>query len=115
MQTLKLIIILVASTFLASLVLANRWMIEQSFAISYLGYRTPEIPLVLLILAGITLGAIITALSMLGGQLRLKKKLREQNKKTRQMDEELKSLRNLPLRDTSQLNSGKENDALTAD
>ena len=108
MQTLKLIISLILTIFIVSLILANPWMVEQKFAISYLGYKSPEVHLVILLLAGVTLGAVFTALSMLVGQLRLKSALREQNKKTRQMEEELNSLRNLPLRESSQLSAGKE-------
>lgn len=101
MQTLKLIISLVASLFVASLILANPWMLQQKFAISYLGYQSPEIHLILLLLATLTIGVLIAILSMLTGQLRLKSTIREQKKKIRQVEEELNSLRNLPLRENS--------------
>ncbi len=101
MQTLKLILGLLATIFIASLMLANPWMVQQKFAVTYLGYRSPEIHLILILLAALTIGAVISILSMLGGQLRLKGTIREQKRKIRQVEEELNSLRNLPLRESS--------------
>ncbi len=112
MQTLKLIIGLLVILLTATLVLANQWMLQQKFVISYLGYKTPEIHLILLLLASLTIGAIFAATSMLAGQLRLKSNLRQQRKKIRELEEELNSLRNLPLRESSeQLNNNREAEA----
>lgn len=110
MQTLKLIITLLITILIVTLILANPWMLQEKFSISYLGYKSPEIHMVVLLLVAITVGAIITALSMFCGQLRLKKIIRDHKKKIRQIEEELSSLRNLPLRENPQLTSSCEND-----
>ena len=112
MQTLKLILSLLLTIFIVSLILANPWMLQQKYAVTYLGYQSPQIHLILLLLAALTIGAMITALTMLGGQLRLKGALREQRKKISQMEEELNSLRNLPLKESgNQLEATRETES----
>ena len=116
MQTFKLIIVLLLATFIGSLVVVNQWMLQQKFAISYLGYQTPEVPLILLFLILLTVGAMMAIVSMLAGQLRLKSTLREQKRKIVQVEEELNSLRNLPLRESgSQLNGSPETENTLTD
>jgi uncharacterized integral membrane protein len=94
--TLKLIIGLALIILVVSFVLNNPW-INETHEIHYLGYRTVPIHLSLIILGSILLGAVMVSGSMFVHQLKLKNKIREQAKRLRQLEEELHSLRNLPL------------------
>ncbi len=94
--TLKLIIALALIILVVSFVLENPW-INETHTIHYLGYRTIPLNLSLIILGSILLGGVLTSGSMLIGQLKLKKTIRQQEKRLRQLEDELHSLRNLPL------------------
>ena len=108
MKTLKLIISLLLTIFVVSVVLANQWMLETKFSIYYMGYKTPELQVVILFLITTAIGAILTSISMLAGQLKLKYSIRDYKKKINQMEEELSSLRNLPLRENTQLSDNSD-------
>jgi uncharacterized integral membrane protein len=98
--TIKLIIALAVIILAVSFVLENPW-INRTYEIHYFGYRTIPIHLSLIILVAVLLGAVMTSVSMLMSQLRLKKTIRQQEKKLRQLEEELNSLRNLPLMESN--------------
>ena len=94
--TLKLIIILAVIILAVSFIRENPWL-NEAIELRYFGYRSIPFPLSVIILGSMLLGAIIVSASMLINQLKLKKKMREQGKKLRQLEAELHSLRNLPL------------------
>jgi putative membrane protein len=94
--TLKLIIGLAAVILVVYFIQKNPW-INETYTIHYFGYRTVPIPLSLIILCSIMLGAVLVSGTMFIHQLKLRQKMREQARRLRQLEEELHSLRNLPL------------------
>ncbi len=94
--TLKSIVVLALIILAAIFIQENPWL-NNANEIHFINYRTIPIPLYLIILGSVLLGIILVSWSMLITQLRLKKKLRLQTKKTKQLEAELYSLRNLPL------------------
>jgi len=103
--TLKLILGLVFVILVVNFLLENPWM-KEKFVIHYFGYQSAPIYLPVIILGAMLLGALLTAAAMLVPQLRLKRELRQQVRRIRQMEEELNSLRNLPLMESG--GSGEE-------
>jgi len=72
----------------------------------YFGLESVPMPLFLVIFGSLVLGALISLLFAVGEQLRLRYTIRSLEKKMRRMEEELYSLRNLPL--TSELSEKGE-------
>ncbi len=94
--TIKLIIVLALIILAVSFIQENPWLNDAN-EIHFLSYRTIPIPLSLIIPGCVLMGALLVTGSMLIAQFKLKKKLRQQCKKTSQLEAELHSLRNLPL------------------
>ncbi len=97
--TIKLILALAIIILVVSFVLQNPW-INDTHQIHFAGYKSIPINLSFIILGALLSGAIIVSGSMLVSQLKLKKKIRSQQKRLGQLEEELHSLRNLPLMET---------------
>lgn len=108
MQTVKLIISLLLSILVIILIVANPWMVEQKYSLVFFDRQTIPMPIIVYMLISVIIGAVISAVSLFVGHLRLKSILREKNQKIQQMEEELCSLRNLPLRESDSLKSNKE-------
>ncbi|MBI3013910.1 MAG: LapA family protein [Candidatus Tectomicrobia bacterium] len=72
----------------------------------YFGLESVPMPLFLVIFGSLVLGALISLLFAVGEQLRLRYTIRSLERKMRRMEEELYSLRNLPL--TSELSEKGE-------
>ena len=63
----------------------------------YFGLESVPIPLFLVIFGSLVMGALVSLLFAVGEQLRLRYTIRSLERKMRRMEEELYSLRNLPL------------------
>ena len=97
MQVLKTLLIVFLIIFSISFVLKNDWIVKQKYEIEYYGYQSPPIPLVLLFLGNILLGALLMVIPTFLKNQRLRKIVKNERKKIAQMEKELRSLRNLPI------------------
>ena len=97
MKIIKTLLILLIIVISVSFLFENTWIVEQKYEIHYYTYTSPPIPMVLLLLGSILLGALlITIPSFMKGH-KLKKIVKMERKKIAQMEKELSSLRNLPI------------------
>ena len=97
MKILKTLLILLIIILSVSFLFENKWIIEEEFQIQYYTYTSPPIPMVLLLLGTILLGALLIAIPSFMKGHKLKKILKAERKKIAQMEKELNSLRNLPI------------------
>ena len=107
MKIVKTLLILLIIIISVSFIFENKWIVEEEYEIRYYTYTSPPIPMVLLFLGNILLGALLIAVPSFMKGHRLKKVLKMERKKIAQMKEELSSLRNLPItqeKDIEQIN-----------
>ena len=97
MKILKTLLILLIIVITVSFIFENKWIVEEEFQIKYYTYTSPPIPMVLLLLGTILLGALLIAVPSFMKGHKLKKILKTERKKITQMEKELNSLRNLPI------------------
>ena len=97
MKILKTLLILLIIIISVSFLFENKWIVEQEYQIHYYTYTSPPIPMVLLLLGTILLGALLIAVPSFMKGHKLKKIVKMERKKIAQMEKELSSLRNLPI------------------
>ncbi|MEW5803466.1 MAG: LapA family protein [bacterium] len=99
MTVIKTLLIMIIIVLSVDFVMQNRWIIEQGYEIQYHRYKTKEIPLVLLFLGNVLLGALLVSIPSFIKNFHLRRALRGEHKRIVQMEKELNSLRNLPITD----------------
>ena len=97
MQILKLILFILLVILIVTFILQNQWIIQQEYSIKYTLYETPPISLYVILLFVFFLGALLSSLCYLVRNSKLKRFINQQKKKIKQMEQELISLRNLPI------------------
>lgn len=93
-KTLKFIIGLIVLVVLASFAVNNSDPVVLRY---YFGYATPPVPLYVIVLVAVVVGAILAALFAIGERFHFMYALRKRDRVIREMEGELVSLRNLPL------------------
>lgn len=93
-RTFKLIIGLIVLVILASFAVNNSEPVVLKY---YYGYATPPVPLYVVLLAAVVMGAILAALFAIGERFHFLYEVRKRDRVIREMEKELVSLRNLPL------------------
>jgi uncharacterized integral membrane protein len=93
-RTLKFIIGLIVLVVLASFAVNNSEPVVLKY---YFGYATPKVPLYVVVLIAVVVGAILAALFAIGERFYFMYELRKRDRIIREMEGELVSLRNLPL------------------
>lgn len=78
----------------------------------YFGYKSPEIPLFLVILMGVVIGAVFVWFVTLFEKMKLKYTIRQKEKKIREVEKELADLKNLPIEEplSSETETGAPHD-----
>lgn len=93
-KTFKFIFGLIVLVILASFAVKNSEPVVLKY---YFGYATPPIPLYVVLLAAVAVGAIFAALFAIGERFYFLHGFRKRDRLIREMETELVSLRNLPL------------------
>ena len=93
-KTFKFIFGLIILIVLASFAVKNSDPIVLKY---YYGYSTPPVPLYVVLLAAVVVGAIFAALFAIGERFYFRHEIRKRDRVIRDMETELVSLRNLPL------------------
>jgi uncharacterized integral membrane protein len=93
-KTIKLILGLIVLIVLASFAVQNSQPIVLKY---YFGYATPPVPLYVVVLAAVVVGACLAALFSLAERFYFLHEIRKRDRVIREMETELVSLRNLPL------------------
>ncbi|MFQ5892991.1 MAG: lipopolysaccharide assembly LapA domain-containing protein [Nitrospinota bacterium] len=93
-KTFKFVFGLIVLVILASFAAKNSEPVVLRY---YYGYATPPVPLYVVLLAAVVVGAILAALFAIGERFYFLHELRKRNRTIREMEGELVSLRNLPL------------------
>ncbi len=93
-KTLKFIIGLIVLVVLASFAVNNSEPVVLGY---YFGYATPPVPLYVIVLVAVVVGAILAALFSIAERFHFMYELRKRDRVIREMEGELVSLRNLPL------------------
>ena len=95
-HALKPILVIVLLILVVIFFVQNPWLINTRYAFHYFAYQSVPIPLVFIVLGAILTGAGFASAVLLIEQLRLKKRLRLQEKRLKEI-EELAALRQSPL------------------
>lgn len=93
-KTFKFIFGLIILVVLASFAVKNSDPVVLKY---YFGYSTPSVPLYVVLLAAVVVGAIFAALFSIGERFYFRHEIRKRDRLIREMETELVSLRNLPL------------------
>lgn len=93
-KTFKFIFGLIILLVLASFAVKNSDPVVLKY---YFGYATPEVPLYVVLLAAVVVGAIFAALFSIGERFYFRHEINKRDKVIQKMETELVSLRNLPL------------------
>lgn len=93
-KTFKFIFALIILMILASFAVKNSDPVVLKY---YFGYSTPSIPLYVVLLAAVVVGAIFAALFSIGERFYFRHEINKRDRVIREMETELVSLRNLPL------------------
>ncbi len=99
MQALKMLFSILIFVVVVSFITQNQWMLQpdQFVQFTFHGYRTVPLPIPMSMAICVLIGAITIFFSSLMTQLRLKRKVKEQNKTIQLMEKEINELRNLPI------------------
>lgn len=93
-KTFKFIFGLIILVILASFAVKNSDPVVLKY---YFGYATPPVPLYVILLAAVVVGAIFAALFSIGERFYFRHEINKRDRVIREMETELVSLRNLPL------------------
>lgn len=93
-KTFKFIFGLIILVILASFAVKNSDPVVLKY---YFGYETPAVPLYVVLLAAVVVGAIFAALFSIGERFYFRHEVHKRDRVIREMETELVSLRNLPL------------------
>lgn len=93
-KTFKFIFGLIVLVILASFAVQNSDPVVLKY---YFGYQTPAVPLYVVLLAAVVVGAIFAALFSIGERFYFRHEINKRDRVIREMETELVSLRNLPL------------------
>lgn len=107
MQILKMILFILLVILVVTFVLQNQWIINESFSICYFLWESKPISLYIILLMDFFFGIFLCASCYLVKHSKLKRLLNQNRKRIAQMEEELVSLRNLPITENQE-----ENDTL---
>ncbi|MGA1843477.1 MAG: LapA family protein [bacterium] len=97
MQMLKMILFILLVILAVTFILQNQWIIQERYSIRYFLYETSPISLYLILLVDFFFGIFLCACCYLVKHAQLKRVLQQHRKRIAQMEEELVSLRNLPI------------------
>lgn len=97
MQMLKMILFILLVILAVTFILQNQWIIKDSYTIRYFLYETRPISLYLILLIDFFFGIFLCACCYLVKHAQLKRIIHQHRKRIAQMEEELVSLRNLPI------------------
>jgi putative membrane protein len=100
MNVIKTLLIMIIIVLCVDFIMQNSWLYEQGHEIRYHNvFKTGDIPIVLLFLGNILLGALLMSIPSFMKNFHLRRALKGERKKIAQMEKELNSLRNLPITD----------------
>ena len=105
MQILKMILFILLVILMVTFVLQNQWIIQQRFSIRYFLWETAPISLYILFLIDFFLGILLCTSCYIVKHTKLKQLLSKNKKRIAQMEEELVSLRNLPITENQEENN----------
>lgn len=108
MQILKLILFILLVILTVTFILHNQWIVSQEFPIRYFVFHTEPISLYIIFLAVFFLGAFLTTCCYMIKNSKLKRVLNQHKKKIKQMEQELISLRNLPITENQDNKTSQE-------
>lgn len=92
-SSLRFLFGLVVMIFLVTFAVKNNTPIKLYY---YFNFQSPEIPLFLVVLASVFIGALFVWMLALFDRIRLKMSVSKKDKKIRELEKELVDLRNLP-------------------
>jgi uncharacterized integral membrane protein len=93
MSSLRFLFGLVVMIFLVTFAVTNNTPIKLYY---YFNFQSPEIPLFLVVLASVFIGALFVWVLALFDRIRLKMSVGKKDKRIRELEKELVDLRNLP-------------------
>ena len=94
---LKMFLGIAVILLIVSFIVQNPRLTSESYTIQYFGYQTVPIQLPIIILGAVFLGALLVFGAALLEYFELKRVIRRQEKRLQQLEQELNSLRNLPI------------------
>ena len=99
MGVIRWLLILVTFFFLVVFGVENMETVVLKFSIPNLFSYSIQLPLFFIVVTSVFTGAILAGLIGLADHIRLRTRLRKQGKSVERLENEVKSLRNLPLED----------------
>jgi uncharacterized membrane protein YciS (DUF1049 family) len=99
MQAIKMLFLMFIFVIIVGFITQNQWMLNQDKFIQFTvySYSTVPLPIPLIMALCMLSGAITIFFTMFLTQLRLKRKVKEQNRSIYLMEKEINELRNLPI------------------
>ncbi len=94
---LKMFFAILMIILIVSFIVQNPRLTSESYTLQYFGYQTAPIQLPIILLGAIFLGALLVLGATLMEYFGLKRIIHRQERKLHQLEQELNSLRNLPL------------------
>jgi putative membrane protein len=99
MGVIRWLLILVTFFFLVVFGVENMETVTLKFSLPNVFSYTAQLPLFFIVVASVFTGAILAGFIGLADHFRLRTRLRKQGKSVERLENEVKSLRNLPLED----------------
>ena len=94
---LKMFFAILMIILVVSFIVQNPRLTSESYTLQYFGYQTAPLQLPIILLGAIFLGALLVLGATAVEYFSLKRTIRRQERKIHQLEQELNSLRNLPL------------------
>ena len=105
MQILKMILFILLVILVVTFVLQNQWIIQERFPIRYFLWESTPISLYIILLIDFFIGILLCVSCYIVKHSKLKRMLHQNKRRIAQMEEELVSLRNLPITENQEENN----------
>ncbi len=117
MRYIKLVLLVAGLTVAALFFIQNQALLLSTLGLKldlYLvKFLTPAVPLYGVMIAAFVLGMTLSLIFLFIDKIQGSSQLRQCRKRMRSLEEEVTSLRNLPLQDKDPMNTGTNSDSLT--
>ncbi len=117
MRYIKLVLLVVSLTIAALFFIQNQALLLSTLGLKVdlyvVKFLTPAVPLYGVIISAFVLGMVLSLIFLLIDKIHCSSQLRSCRKRLRSLEEEVTSLRNLPLQDKDPLNASAKSDSLT--